>query len=89
MITEPYISRAAVLETLDDYDCVNEDALMFKAIANLPIVYLPIKTGRWLNEEYGYEQHKAECSNCYKTARFAYDEKPYSYCPNCGALMER
>ena len=50
----------------------------------------PAKHGKWLLHEYPDGYYHTECSECGKiySENVYYIKKP-SYCPNCGALMDK
>ena len=53
----------------------------------MDIEYKEVKHGEWIVCGDGkYVPHM--CSVCGKTAKLWYNNKPYNYCPNCGAKMD-
>ena len=62
------ISREDVMQILWDYDCTNEDALMVKAIKDLPSVQPTRPQGEVINYQEetpnGFQRIKYICSNC-------------------------
>lgn len=75
------VSRDDVMQILYDYDCTNENALMFKAIKALPSVTpQEPKSGHWV-----HFAQSDDCSECgYSTGKYG---SPSKFCPNCGAKM--
>ena len=80
------ISRQDVMQILWDYDCQNEDALMVKAIKELPSVEPVVKAGKWIpNRSQTFPGWK-HCSVC--NGDWTFDTGCPPYCPHCGAKME-
>ena len=86
---EDCVSRADLNQILWDYDCKNENALMVKAIAELPSVYPKSDkpSGKWeqINKNEVNVIPQWKCSEC--GAEFECFDMDFEYCPNCGAKM--
>lgn len=47
----------------------------------------PVRHGKWMQDKAARIQYRYNCSECGSPI---YDKiRPYKYCPNCGAEMER
>lgn len=47
----------------------------------------PVKRGKWMQDKVAEIQYRYNCSEC---GNPIYDKiRPYKYCPNCGARMEK
>lgn len=74
---------------LEDVDFDNTESICFHTKHGKEVEFVKRKKGRWLNIN---ESQKWECSECGRMMWFSprFDVKPsdYSFCPNCGAMME-
>lgn len=75
----------AIKEHIDTYPIIVEIEALEMAIKALEH---ESKTGNWIErierDEYNdYEEKWFECDQCHIDA-----ERPYNYCPNCGARMD-
>ena len=62
----------------------------WKLVQNaLSVDVAPVTHGRWIDLKYGNGYESVyKCSLCKQDSCFAYKERKFEYCPNCGAKMD-
>lgn len=95
---EDCVSRADVETFLDKYNFVSYDYTVEDLVKALPYVTPKIETGHWSRKTKvdAYDLAgvktwgiKCQCDRCTFTTTVVEDFGYYTYCPNCGAKMER
>lgn len=95
---EDCVSRADVETFLDKYNFVSYDYTVEDLVKALPSVTPKIETGHWSRKTKvdAYDLAgvktwgiKCQCDRCTFTTTVVEDFGYYTYCPNCGAKMER
>ena len=87
-MTDEYIARGTLLAAYDR-EHKGEPGRARELIANAPAEDVqPVRHGRWIEFETDAPPRRNECSEC------GYITNPwlahvYSYCPNCGAKMDK
>ena len=75
-----FISRQEAIDELYKIDSC-EDRIFVDAIIYM-LENLPSHEGRWIVHNYSFGKERYECDQCHERANMA-----YTYCPNCGSLM--
>ena len=94
-MADEYIKREDVIAELSkrsQYVCDNDFGVIIHAenvINAIPAADVrPVVRGRWLNVVSAIVDTTGNCSECRKEAVWRTRNKPYTICPNCGAMMD-
>ena len=90
MAEKEYIERENLNDVLEDF-CVNES--FYDALQTIPAADVaPVRHGHWVSE-YDCGYITPHCSECGETAltkeETSYDYVYSSYCPRCGAKLDK
>jgi hypothetical protein len=102
---EDYVSRQATLNAIIKELCIKDESYLlqsektiYNVVKNMPPVTPKIETGHWSRKTKvdAYDLAgvktwgiKCQCDRCTFTTIVIEDFGYYTYCPNCGAKMER
>lgn len=96
MVMAEYIEREALIEKISE---IKPSGAFTEALKELVLIIISeqptadvqeVRHGKWLYEDsdIGWTDYKcSDCGNIISTV--AQDEDLYSYCPNCGAKMDK